>query len=124
MFPYNVSAYIIIIETLKFVNALSKIFSFFFTNRQKNLRLFLSSGFSFGCGRLPLPQDILFLNQWSERKTALRADRISDHMGRLTGISMHGMLFGDKSPQARRRGDDHSLSMADIIFKFVVLSLK
>ncbi len=69
MFPYNVSAYIIIIETLKFVNALSKIFSFFFTNRQKNLRLFLSSGFSFGCGRLPLPQDILFLNQWSERKT-------------------------------------------------------
>lgn len=47
MFPYNVSAYIIIIETLKFVNALSKIFSFFFTNRQKNLRLFLSSGFSF-----------------------------------------------------------------------------
>ena len=29
MFPYNVSAYIIIIETLKFVNALSKIFSFY-----------------------------------------------------------------------------------------------
>lgn len=90
-------------------------YSRFFYDPAEKPAFSLCSGFSSGCGRLLLPQNMFFLNQWSGRKPV----QVTGNTEKLLPDVNHGRSF----PYQRIRKSGYLLQRDAVVFVLLTFRL-